>query len=57
MCVAVAADGSTVVAWKCDPGAVSQHWTGYSDGTLRNGGRCLNATGPAVGATVKLAAC
>jgi hypothetical protein len=56
MCVA-AADGTAVVAWKCDPGAVSQQWTGYSDGTLRNGGRCLDVTGPAVGAKVKLAAC
>jgi Ricin-type beta-trefoil lectin domain len=56
MCVA-AADGTAVVAWKCGPGAVSQQWTGYSDGTLRNGGRCLDVTGPAVGAKVKLAAC
>ena len=57
MCVAAAADGTSVVAWKCDPGAVSQHWTGYNDGTLRNGGRCLDVTGPAVGAKVKLAGC
>jgi Protein of unknown function (DUF4232)/Ricin-type beta-trefoil lectin domain len=57
MCVAVAADGASVVAWKCSPGASTQHWTGYSDGTLRNGGRCLDVTGPAAGAKVKVRAC
>lgn len=56
-CVAVAADGSTVVAWKCRPAVSSQHWTGYSDGTLRLNGKCLDVTGPEVGANVKLAAC
>jgi hypothetical protein len=57
MCMTVAADGVTVVAWKCEPGAASQQWTGYSNGTLRNGGRCLDVTGSAVGAHVKVAAC
>jgi hypothetical protein len=57
MCVTVATDGSTVVAWKCNPGDASQQWTGYSDGTLRIAGKCLDVTGPGVGAKVKLAAC
>jgi Ricin-type beta-trefoil lectin domain len=57
MCMAVAADGTTVVAWKCNPGASSQQWTGYSDGTLRIHGRCLDVTGPGVGARAKVAAC
>jgi Ricin-type beta-trefoil lectin domain len=46
-----------VVAWKCSPGASTQQWTGYSDGTLRSNGRCLDVTGPGVGAKVKIAAC
>jgi hypothetical protein len=57
MCMALAADGTTVVAWKCSPGASTQQWTGYSDGTLRIGGRCLDVTGPAIGAKAKVAAC
>lgn len=57
MCVALARDGITVVAWKCSPGATSQQWTGYNDGTLRIGGKCMDVTGPTVGATVKAAAC
>jgi hypothetical protein len=57
MCMTVAADGSTVVAWKCGPGVRSQQWTGYNDGTLRLSGKCLDVTGPGAGAKVKLAAC
>jgi hypothetical protein len=57
MCAALAADGTTVVAWKCSPGAASQQWTGYNDGTLRINGKCLDITGPATGAPVKAAAC
>ena len=57
MCVALAGDGTTVVAWKCSPDATSQQWTGYNDGTLRINGRCLDVTGPQAGAAVKLAAC
>jgi hypothetical protein len=56
MCAALAADGSAV-AWTCSPGASSQQWTGYSDGTLRAGGRCLDVTSPGVGATAEVAAC
>ena len=57
MCVTLAADGAAVVAWTCSPGASSQRWTSYSDGTLRVGGRCLDLTGPGAGATAKAAAC
>ena len=57
MCVALAGDGTAVVAWKCSPGATSQQWTGYNDGTLRINGKCLDVTGPKAGATVKVAAC
>ena len=57
MCMALAADRTTVVAWKCSPGASTQQWTGYSDGTLRINGRCLAVTGPGVGAKAKVAAC
>ena len=57
MCMALAGDGTTVVAWKCSPGAPSQQWTGYNDGTLRINGKCLDVTGPQAGATVKVAAC
>ena len=46
MCMTLAADGTTVVARKCSPGASSQQWTGYSDGTLRINSRCLDVTGP-----------
>ena len=53
----LAADGTTVVAWKCNPGVGSQQWTGYSDGTLRINGRCLDVTGPGLGAKAKVAAC
>lgn len=62
MCVAAAgngsADGTQVVAWKCN-GDSSQQWTAYSDGTLRINGKCLDITGrsTAVGAAVNLAAC
>ena len=57
MCMALAGDGTTVVAWKCSPGAPSQQWTGYNDGTLRINGKCLDVTGPQAGAAVKVAAC
>jgi len=57
MCVALAADRTTVVAWTCGPGASTQQWTGYSDGTLRIGGRCLDVTGPGAGARATAAAC
>jgi hypothetical protein len=57
MCVALASDGTSVVAWKCDPAAASQQWTGYNDGTLRIGGKCLDVTGPKAGALAKAAAC
>jgi hypothetical protein len=57
MCVALAGDGTTVVAWKCTPGATSQQWTGYNDGTLRINGKCLEVTGPKAGAGVTVAAC
>jgi hypothetical protein len=57
MCVALAGDGTTVVAWKCSPGATAQQWTGYNDGTLRISGKCLGVAGPQAGAAVKVAAC
>ena len=57
MCMTLAADGTTVVARKCSPGASSQQWTGYSDGTLRINSRCLDVTGPGAGAKVQVAAC
>jgi len=57
MCMALAADGTTVVAWKCTPGVGSQQWTGYNDGTLRINSRCLDVTGPGAGAKVQVAAC
>jgi Protein of unknown function (DUF4232)/Ricin-type beta-trefoil lectin domain len=57
MCVTVAADRITVVAWKCSPGASTQQWTSYSDGTLRINGKCLGVTGPGIGAKAKAAAC
>jgi Domain of unknown function (DUF4232)/Ricin-type beta-trefoil lectin domain len=57
MCMTVAADGTTVELRTCSPGAGSQQWTGYSDGTLRTGGRCLDVTGPGAGAKVQAAAC
>ena len=57
MCMAVAADGTAVVAWKCNPGTISQQWTGYNDGTLRNNGKCLDVTGSGVGAKAKVTAC
>ncbi len=57
MCMTLAADGTAVVAWKCSPAASTQQWTGYSDGTLRINGRCLDVTGPQAGADAKVAAC
>ena len=57
MCMALAATGSAVVTWKCTPGASSQQWTGYNDGTMRTGGRCLDVTGPGPGAKATVAAC
>ena len=57
MCVALAGDGTTVVAWKCSPGATAQQWTGYNDGTLRISGKCLDVTGSQASATVKVAGC
>jgi hypothetical protein len=57
MCVTLPADRTTVVAWTCSPGASTQQWTSYSDGTLRTGGRCLNVTGPRAGAKATAAAC
>ncbi len=42
----LAVDGIAVAAWKCSPGASTQQWTGYSDGTLRLNGKCLDVTGP-----------
>lgn len=57
MCVALASDGTSVVAWKCSPGAASQQWTGYNDGTLRINGKCLASTSPKAGATVTVAPC
>ncbi len=57
MCMTLAADGTTVVARQCSPGASSQQWTGYSDGTLRANSRCLDVTGPGTGAKVRAAAC
>jgi hypothetical protein len=62
MCVTAAgngsADGTEVVAWKCNRDA-SQQWTSYSDGTLRINGKCLDITGhsTAAGATVDLGSC
>jgi hypothetical protein len=57
MCVTLAAGRATVVAWTCSPGASTQQWTSYSDGTLRAGGRCLDVTGPGSGAKATAAAC
>ena len=57
MCMALAADGTTVVTRQCSPGAGSQQWTGYSDGTLRISSRCLDAAGPGAVAKVQVAAC
>jgi ricin-type beta-trefoil lectin protein len=52
------ANGTKVVVWKCDGGS-SQQWAGYSDGTLRIHGKCLDVTGrsTAVAAKVDLWAC
>jgi DNA-binding CsgD family transcriptional regulator len=44
--MALAGNGTAVMAWKCSAGASSQQWTGYSDGTLRINGKCLDVTGP-----------
>ena len=52
MCMTLGA-GNAVVAWKCNPGASSQQWTGYSDGTLRINDRCLGV----IGGRVEVAAC
>jgi hypothetical protein len=57
ICMTLAADGTTVVARHCGPGIGSQQWTGYSDGTLRIHGRCLDVIGPGAGAKVRVAAC
>jgi hypothetical protein len=57
MCVTLPAGRATVVAWTCSPGASTQQWTSYSDGTLRTGGRCLDVTGPGTGARARAAAC
>ena len=57
MCVTLPAGRATVVAWTCSPGASTQQWTSYSDGTLRTGGRCLDVTGPGAGARATAAAC
>jgi hypothetical protein len=57
ICMTLAADGTTVVARQCGPGVSSQMWTGYSNGTLRIHSRCLDVTGPGVGAKAKVAAC
>ena len=57
ICMTLASDGTTVVARPCGPGVSSQMWTGYSDGTLRIHGRCLDVTGPGVGAKAKVVAC
>ena len=35
----------------------SQQWTGYNDGTMRTGGRCLDVTGPGAGTKATMAAC
>ncbi len=45
MCMTLAGDGTAVVARKCSPGATSQQWTGYNDGTLRINGKCLDVAG------------
>jgi uncharacterized protein DUF4232/ricin-type beta-trefoil lectin protein len=57
MCMTLAAGGTTVELRTCSPGAGSQQWTGYNDGTLRTGSRCLDVTGPGAGAKVQVAAC
>jgi Domain of unknown function (DUF4232)/Ricin-type beta-trefoil lectin domain len=57
MCLTLASDGTTVELRTCSPGAGSQQWTGYNDGTVRTGGRCLDVTGPRAGAKVQVAAC
>jgi hypothetical protein len=57
MCMTLAANGTTVVAWKCNLSGSTQEWTGYSDGTLRTGGRCLDVADPRVGARAEVAAC
>ena len=53
----LAADGTTVMARQCGPDVSSQMWSGYSDDTLRTHSRCLDITGPGVGAKAKVAAC
>jgi hypothetical protein len=57
MCVTLPAGRAAVVAWTCSPGASTQQWTSYSDGTLRTDGRCLDITGPGTGARATAAAC
>lgn len=57
LCAALAVDGVAVTARKCDPGAASQRWTGYNDGTLRVNGKCLDVTSPRAGATVNVTVC
>jgi hypothetical protein len=41
---------------QCGPGISSQRWTGYSDGTLRIHGRCLDVSGPGADVKVQVAA-
>jgi hypothetical protein len=41
------ANGTKVQIWTCNGHARSQKWTGYSDGTLRINGKCLDVTGTA----------
>ncbi|GAB2791295.1 ThuA domain-containing protein [Amycolatopsis magusensis] len=40
------ADGALVQLWTCN-GSSSQNWSVQADGTLRNGGKCLDANGGA----------
>ncbi len=51
-------NGTKVGVWECN-GAASQQWTAYSDGTLRNNGKCLETAGGStrVGANVDIGTC
>ncbi|MFM9695357.1 ricin-type beta-trefoil lectin domain protein [Streptomyces europaeiscabiei] len=52
------ADGTAVQIWSCGD-SINQHWSAYTDGTLRSMGKCLDASGggTANGTRVQIWAC
>jgi hypothetical protein len=57
MCMALAADRSTVVAWKCSPGASSQQWTATATARCGRAAGAWTSPAPGIGARAKAAAC